>query len=171
VLALAIVYGGYFWFVRRVVVGPSEVLILLKKDGNRSLPGDEVIVPRMPDAKTEPDRYKAWKERYGDCNGIMEEVYPAGTYFKFSPFDYEREVIDVSTSAARAERQGRDRHQEIRAAAGRGQILADPRATSAARCRSSCGPGATTSTPTSTPTRSSRSSRSASTRGTAAWSR
>src|SRR5438067_6802014 len=54
ILALAVVYGGYFWFIRRVVVAPSEVLILLKKDGHRSLPGEEVIVPRMPNAQTDP---------------------------------------------------------------------------------------------------------------------
>ena len=54
----------------------------------------------MPNPQTDPDRYADWKKRYDGCNGIMEETYPAGTYFKFSPFDYEREIIDVSTSAA-----------------------------------------------------------------------
>src|SRR5688572_6952943 len=33
-IAIGIVYGGYFWFVRRVVVGPGEVLVLMKKDGS-----------------------------------------------------------------------------------------------------------------------------------------
>src|SRR5438874_2701010 len=84
ILALAIVYGGYFWFIRRVVVAPNEVLILLKKNGHRSLPGDEVIIPRMPDPKGNPDRYAQWKQRYEGCNGILEEVYQTGTYFKFS---------------------------------------------------------------------------------------
>src|SRR4051812_14921695 len=83
VLALVILYGGYFWMIRRVVVGPSEVLVLLKKDGYRSLPGDEVIVPRMPDQKIDADGYAKWKQKYDGCNGILEAVYPAGTYFKF----------------------------------------------------------------------------------------
>ena len=38
ILAAAVVYGGYFWFIRRVVVGPNEVLVLMKKDGARTLP-------------------------------------------------------------------------------------------------------------------------------------
>src|SRR5688572_23036942 len=36
-IAIGMVYAGYFWFVRRVVVGPGEVLVLMKKDGSRSL--------------------------------------------------------------------------------------------------------------------------------------
>jgi len=39
-LILTLLYGGGFWFIRRVVVAPNEVLVLLKKDGSRSLPGD-----------------------------------------------------------------------------------------------------------------------------------
>jgi regulator of protease activity HflC (stomatin/prohibitin superfamily) len=126
VLALAVVYGGYFWFVRRVVVAPNEVLILLKKDGHRSLPGDEVIVPRMPNAQTEPDRYAEWKKRYEGCNGILEETYPAGTYFKFSPFDYEREIIDVGTSAAVPNDKVGIVIKKFGQPLDPGQILADP---------------------------------------------
>jgi regulator of protease activity HflC (stomatin/prohibitin superfamily) len=99
-VAAAIVYSGYVWFIKRIVVGPSEVLVLMKKNGSKSLPGDEVIVPRAPDATKDAAAYQKWREKYGDCNGILEEVYPAGTYFKFSPFDYERDVYDVGTSAA-----------------------------------------------------------------------
>src|SRR5437016_4516702 len=50
-LVLAILYGGYLWFIRRVVVEPNEVLVLLKKDGNRSLEGDQIIIPRPPDRR------------------------------------------------------------------------------------------------------------------------
>lgn len=92
ILILALVYGSYFWFVRRVVVPPGSVLVLLKKHGSVSLPGDQVVIPRAPDQKN-AEAYKAWQERYGDCNGILEAVYPEGTYFGFSPFDYEREVL------------------------------------------------------------------------------
>src|SRR5688572_24942123 len=99
-LALLVLYGGYVWFIKRVVVAPSEVLVLLKKNGSKSLPGDEVIVPRAPDATKDRVAYDRWRERYGDCNGILEETFPAGTYFKFSPFDYEREIVEVSQSAA-----------------------------------------------------------------------
>src|SRR5580658_5612782 len=93
ILAVAVGYGLYFWLVRRVVVGPDQVLVLLRKDGTRSLPNDQVIVPRPPppgDAS-----YAQWESQYGDCNGILEQVYPTGVYFSFSPFDYERILIDV----------------------------------------------------------------------------
>ena len=90
VLAALFIYGGYFWLVRRVAVGPGQVLVLMKKDGSRSLPGDQVIVP-APDPK-DLIKYAQWQKTYGDCNGILEQVYPEGVYFGFSPFDYEREV-------------------------------------------------------------------------------
>lgn len=92
-LALALVYGGYFWFSHRVVVAPGEVLVLIRKDGSRSLPGDQVVVPRPPDPVKDSQAYAKWEEQYGDCNGILEQVYPEGTYFAFSPFDYEREIV------------------------------------------------------------------------------
>src|SRR5688500_12921369 len=59
-LALLVIYGGYVWFIKRVVVGPNEVLVLLKKHGSRSLPGDEVIVPRAPDAQKNAAAYARW---------------------------------------------------------------------------------------------------------------
>src|ERR1700722_10092486 len=93
-------YGFYFWTIRRVVVGPGQVLVLLKKNGSRSLPGDQVIVPRAPDQDKDPAAYAEWDKQYGDCNGILERVYPEGTYFGFSPFDYEREVISVEDVAS-----------------------------------------------------------------------
>jgi regulator of protease activity HflC (stomatin/prohibitin superfamily) len=102
VLVLAIGYGLYFWEVRRVVVDPNCVLVLLKKNGSKTLPGDNIIVPKPPDKATSSNYdadYKRWEEQYGDCNGILEQVYPEGTYFAFSPFDYEREVIPIDQSA------------------------------------------------------------------------
>jgi regulator of protease activity HflC (stomatin/prohibitin superfamily) len=100
-LVLAVGYGLYVWEVCRVVVDPNHVLVLLKKNGSKSLPGDNVIIPRPPDPK-DPDyaaKMKTWQGTYGDCNGILEQVYPEGTYFQFSPFDYEREVIAIDQSA------------------------------------------------------------------------
>lgn len=126
ILAAAIIYGGYFWFVRRVVVGPDEVLVLMKKHGTRSLPGDEIIIPRMPDQKADAARYKQWKEKYGDCNGILEETFPAGTYFKFSPFDYERFVYDVRTSASVPNDKVGIVIKKFGQKLDDGQILADP---------------------------------------------
>jgi regulator of protease activity HflC (stomatin/prohibitin superfamily) len=93
IIAAAIVYGGYFWFVRRVVVNAGQVLVLVKKDGSRSLSSDQVIIPRAPDPKTDPNGSKAWHDKYDDVNGILEQVWPEGTYFGFSPFDYERQVV------------------------------------------------------------------------------
>jgi len=98
-LGIGLVYLFYFWTIRRVVVGPSEVLVLLKKNGSKSLPDDQIVVPRPPDREKDADAYAKWEEQYGDCNGILEQVYPPGTYFNFSPFDYERTVIDLDEEA------------------------------------------------------------------------
>jgi regulator of protease activity HflC (stomatin/prohibitin superfamily) len=101
VLVLAIGYGLFVWEVYRVVVNPNQVLVLLKKNGSKSLPDDNVIIPRPPDPN-DPDyatKFKTWNDQYGDCNGILEQVYPEGTYFSFSPFDYEREVISIDQTA------------------------------------------------------------------------
>src|SRR4051794_15175522 len=73
IVAVAFIYGAYFWFIRRVVVGPNQVLVLLKKNGTRSLSGDQIIVPRAPDREKDRAAYDAWAKRYADCNGIMEE--------------------------------------------------------------------------------------------------
>ncbi len=100
-LVSAVAYGIYFWEYRRIVVHPNEVLVLLKKNGSRSLGGDNIIIPRPPD-RSDPDfaqHEQEWEAAYGDCNGILEQVYPEGTYFGFSPFDYERTVISIEQSA------------------------------------------------------------------------
>jgi regulator of protease activity HflC (stomatin/prohibitin superfamily) len=94
ILLALFVYGCYFWFVRRVVVGNGQVLVLLKKDGSRSLPGNQIVVPKPP-GQTDQAAYAQWEREYGDCNGILEQVYSEGTYFSFSPFDYEREVVSA----------------------------------------------------------------------------
>jgi regulator of protease activity HflC (stomatin/prohibitin superfamily) len=91
-LALLVIYGAYYWFVRRVVVEPDHVLVLVKKDGDRSLPGDQLIIP---DRKTYPGGPDAWDKLYGDANGIHEGVYLTGTYF-FSPFDVERTTHKIA---------------------------------------------------------------------------
>jgi regulator of protease activity HflC (stomatin/prohibitin superfamily) len=93
VLALLFIYAGYFWFVRRIVVGQGEVLVLLKKHGSKSLPADQIVIPKPPDREKDPSGYTAWEAEYGDCNGILEQVFSEGTYFTFSPFDYERQVV------------------------------------------------------------------------------
>jgi regulator of protease activity HflC (stomatin/prohibitin superfamily) len=56
------------------------------------LPGDQIIIPRAPDKTKDPSGYAAWEKQYGDCNGILEQVHLPGTYFSFSPFDYERRI-------------------------------------------------------------------------------
>src|SRR5207237_5618007 len=84
----------YFWMIRRVVVPAGKVLVLLKKDGSRSLPGDQIIVPAPPDQKIDPTGFEKWQNLYADVNGILEEVHQPGTYFGFSLFDYERYVVD-----------------------------------------------------------------------------
>ncbi|HZL34993.1 MAG TPA: SPFH domain-containing protein [Tepidisphaeraceae bacterium] len=99
-LALGVIYLAYFWCIRRVVVGPDEVLVLMKKDGSRSVAGDQIIVPRPPDAAKDPAGYDKWQKEFGDCNGILEQVFLPGTYFSFSPFDYERYVINLRDTNA-----------------------------------------------------------------------
>jgi len=96
-LAAAVAYGGYLWFVKRVVVPQGNVLVLLKKDGSRSLPGDQVVVPAAPDATKDPAGYDKWAQEFADVNGILEQVYQEGTYFAFSPFDFERELRPAVT--------------------------------------------------------------------------
>jgi regulator of protease activity HflC (stomatin/prohibitin superfamily) len=91
-LALLVIYGAYYWLVRRVVVDPDQVLVLMKKDGGRSLPGDQIVIP---DPKTYPGGAEAWEKAYGGANGILEAVYLTGSYF-FSPFDYERSVEKIA---------------------------------------------------------------------------
>jgi len=99
-VAGALVYGLYVWDVKRVVVPADHVLILMKKDGTRSLPDHQVVIPRPPDANKDPAAYAEWDKTYGDANGICEQVLPEGTYFGFSPFDYEREVVSVAKVGA-----------------------------------------------------------------------
>ena len=63
----------------------------------RSLPGDQIIIPKPPDREKDPTGYDKWEKEYGDCNGILEQVYMPGTYFNFSPFDYERYVLNLDS--------------------------------------------------------------------------
>jgi regulator of protease activity HflC (stomatin/prohibitin superfamily) len=99
-LAVVVIYLAYFWTVRREVVSPGEVLVLIKKNGSRSLPNDQIVIPRPSDLNHDSAAYKQWEKEYGDCNGILEQVYLPGTYFNFSPFDYERIIVKlVETNA------------------------------------------------------------------------
>lgn len=100
ILAALVIYGAYVWSIRRVVVGPDEVLVLIRKNGHRSLRGDQIVVPAPPDAEQDPAAYDQWKKEYADCNGVLEQVYRPGTYFNFSPFDYERKVLKLDDTRA-----------------------------------------------------------------------
>jgi len=124
VAAMVVIYLAYFWLVRRVVVHHGQVLVLLKKDGSRSLPGDQIIIPRPPDAKDKA-AYDAWDKQYGDCNGILEQVYLEGTYFSFSPWDYERHVIDVGAATIPSDKVGLV-VKKFGDPLPTGQVLADP---------------------------------------------
>ena len=108
VLAVVLFVGYllYIWEVRRVMVEQGNVLVLLKKNGNRSLRGDQTIVPKAPPLGT--PAYAVWEKEYGDCNGILEQVVPEGTYFQFSPFDYERYIIPLNSSHNQSEYGGGD---------------------------------------------------------------
>jgi regulator of protease activity HflC (stomatin/prohibitin superfamily) len=97
-LSAGIVYLSYFWLIRRVVVGAGEILVLIRKDGTRTLGGDQIIVPRPPDATKDASAYAQWEKDYGDCNGILEQVVLPGTYFGYSPFDYERLVLPIGNA-------------------------------------------------------------------------
>jgi len=99
-LAGVIVYGLYFWEGRRVVVPSDHVLVLMKKNGSKTLPDGQLIIPRPPDRAKEPARYAEWENQYGDTNGICEQVLLEGTYFGYSPFDYERWVVPISRTNA-----------------------------------------------------------------------
>ncbi len=121
-LALVVAYGLYFWLVRRVVVGPGQVMVLLKKDGSRSLPGDQIIIPRPPEKSDA--RYAEWEKMYGDCNGILEQVFPTGVYFAFSPWDYDRTVIDMAAADVPSDKIGIV-VKKFGTKLGPGQVIAD----------------------------------------------
>ena len=124
ILAAVVIYGAYFWLIRRVVVHQGQVLVLLKKDGSRSLPADQVIIPRPPNP-ADKAAYDAWEKKYGDCNGILEQVYPEGTYFGFSPWDYEREVKPIGNATIPSDKVGLV-VRKFGDPLPPGQIIADP---------------------------------------------
>jgi regulator of protease activity HflC (stomatin/prohibitin superfamily) len=99
-VAGVVVYGLYFWEIRRVVVPADHVLVLMKKNGSKTLPEGQLIIPHAPDRQKEAAGYAEWEKQYGEVNGIYEAVSPEGTYFGYSPFDYERWVIPISQSNA-----------------------------------------------------------------------
>lgn len=94
-IAALVIYLAYFWFVRRVSVDSGQVLVLMKKFGDRTPDGDQVVIPRAPDQKADPAGYAEWEKKYRNVNGIMEQVYLPGVYFGFSPFDYERTTLPM----------------------------------------------------------------------------
>ena len=50
-VAIALIaYGIYFWEIRRVVVPADHVLVLLKKDGHKSLADGQVVIPTFDEA-------------------------------------------------------------------------------------------------------------------------
>jgi regulator of protease activity HflC (stomatin/prohibitin superfamily) len=122
IVALAFIYGAYFWLIRRVVVHQGQVLVLLKKNGSRTLPGDQVVIPKPP---SDPAEYAQWEKTYGDCNGILEEVRPEGTYFGYSPWDYEREVINIGNATIPSDKVGLI-FKKFGDPLPLGQVLADP---------------------------------------------
>ena len=124
VVGLAVIYGAYFWLIRRVVVHRGQVMVLIKKDGSRSLPGDQVIIPRPPDPKDQA-AYAKWEKEYGECNGILEQVYLEGTYFGFSPWDFERHVISIGNSNVPSDKVGLV-VKKFGAPLDPGQVIADP---------------------------------------------
>jgi regulator of protease activity HflC (stomatin/prohibitin superfamily) len=121
-IALVFIYGAYFWLVRRISVRQGQVMVLLKKNGSRSLPVDQVVIPRPP---TDKAQYAQWEKTYGDCNGILEQVYPEGTYFGFSPWDYERTVIDIGSATIPSDKIGLV-FKKFGDPLPPGQVMADP---------------------------------------------
>ena len=159
-VGLLIIYAAYFWLIRRAVVGPDQIMVLVKKCGSRNLPGDQIIIPRPPDAAKDPAGYAEWDKQYGDCNGILEQVYLPGTYFTFSPFDYERMILPLGSADIPGNKVGvvvRNFGAKLDSgeASLTGQVMADPRAASAVRCRERYRRASIMNMPIRTPTRSS----------------
>src|SRR5581483_6263832 len=90
----------------------------------RSLPDNQIIIPRPPDPKDKA-AYNQWEKKYGDCNGILEQVYPEGTYFAFSPWDFERYVIDIGNANIPTDKVGLV-VKKFGQPLDPGQVLADP---------------------------------------------
>ena len=84
-IALLVIYAGYFWLVRRIVVGPGEVLVLLKKDGSRSLPADQIIIPRAPDRVKDAEAFARWDKAYGDLQRHLRAGLPARHLLRLQP--------------------------------------------------------------------------------------
>jgi hypothetical protein len=97
-VAFAFAYGMYFWFGRAWWSIAIMCSSCCARTARAACPGDQIIVPRPPEDRSS-QAYAEWEATYGDCNGILEQVYPEGTYFGFSPFDYERDVVNISTTA------------------------------------------------------------------------
>src|SRR5205807_6245899 len=81
---------------------------------------------RPPDPKQDAAAYESWEKEYGNCNGILEQVYPEGTYFGFSPWDYERSVIAIDETAIVPNKKVGIVVKKFGKDLPPGQVLADP---------------------------------------------
>ncbi len=98
IVAIILAYPFYWWFVKRVEVGPNELLVLVNKTG-RELPadgaGDQIVLyPELVKSLAAKDgRSDEWvRDHY---KGVRYEVLKEGRYF-FSPIFYERWKIPAT---------------------------------------------------------------------------
>jgi len=137
-LALTIGYLLYFWEVQAGRRRP-RARAGLAEEGRQPQPQG-----RSDHRSTASQRRHQRVRRLGHrstatANGILEQVYPEGTYFKFGPFDYERYVIKLDRKKGERaddyDAGGRGDHpggqggivvKKFGKALDPGQVLADP---------------------------------------------
>lgn len=96
-VALVLAYPFYWWFVKRVEVGPNELLVLINKTG-RSLPGEHadqvVLYPDLIKSLAAQDGV-AEERVAGRYKGIRFDVLTEGRHF-YSPIWYERQIVPAT---------------------------------------------------------------------------
>lgn len=88
--ALALVVGGYIWFVQRIEVPAGKVMVLVNRMGARlgAEAGEQVVLyPDLLKRLGEPEKSIKYK-------GILYDVLPEGRHF-FDPFLWRRETVDA----------------------------------------------------------------------------
>ena len=118
VAGLAVIYGAYFWLVRRVVVERDHVLVLTKKNGARSLPGDQIIIPRPP-ADRDSDAYRQWEQEPTATATASSSRSPRGHLLRLQPVRLRARGDRHLRHRDRPQRQGRRRRPPVRRAAAR----------------------------------------------------
>ena len=81
-VASAIVYAGYFWFVRRLSSMPTRCWCCSEGRATTASPATRSSSRTRPSF---PGGRDAWEKEYGDCNGIVEAGLPHRHVLRLQP--------------------------------------------------------------------------------------